>query len=69
MQAATTFSGTLYRPSTASGSTEDASYPRVIRLQHSGTVNGTKLSTFSHSGTGVTKANFPIYRSTNNGAT
>ncbi|PZE74746.1 sialidase family protein [Curtobacterium sp. MCBD17_019] len=68
-EAATTSSGTLYHPSTASGSTEDASYPRVIRLQHSGSANGTLLATFSHSGTGVTKANFPIYRSTNNGVT
>ena len=69
VEAATTSSGTLYTPNTASGSTEDASYPRVIRLQHSGSANGTLLSTFSHSGTGVAKANFPIYRSTDNGAT
>lgn len=68
-QAATTSSGTLATPSTASGSTEDASYPRVIRLQHSGSANGTLLATFSHSGTGVTKANFPVYRSTDNGVT
>ncbi|AMM19404.1 sugar-binding protein [Frondihabitans sp. PAMC 28766] len=67
--AATTSSGVLYAPSTASGSTEDASYPRAIRLQHSGSANGTLLATFAHSGTGVTKANFPIYRSTNNGVT
>ncbi|MEA9985614.1 ricin-type beta-trefoil lectin domain protein [Subtercola sp. RTI3] len=67
--AATTSSGTLYHPSTASGSTEDASYPRVIRLQHNGSANGTLLSTFSHSGTGVPKANFPVYRSTDNGIT
>jgi hypothetical protein len=67
--AATTSGGTLYLPSTASGSTEDASYPRVIRLAHNGTANGTLLATFSHSGTGVTKANFPIYKSTNNGVT
>lgn len=67
--AATTSGGVLYRPSTASGSTEDASYPRVIRLAHSGSANGTLLSTFAHSGTGVGKANFPIYRSTDNGVT
>lgn len=68
-KAATTSSGVLYAPSTASGSTEDASYPRVIRLAHSGSANGTMLATFSHSGTGVTKANFPIYRSTDGGVT
>ncbi|MGW7539085.1 ricin-type beta-trefoil lectin domain protein [Amycolatopsis sp. NPDC054798] len=67
--AATTSGGVLYRPSTASGSTEDASYPRVIRLEHNGSANGTLLATFSHSGTGVGKANFPIYRSTDNGVT
>jgi len=66
-QAATVSSGTLYSPSTASGSTEDASYPRVIRLAHNGSANGTLLATFAHSGTGVTKANFPIYRSTDGG--
>lgn len=65
--AATTSSGTLYSPSIASGSTEDASYPRVIRLAHNGSANGTLLATFSHSGTGVAKADFPVYRSTNNG--
>ncbi len=67
--AATTSGGTLYLPSTASGSTEDASYPRVIRLEHNGTANGTLLATFDHSGTGVPKADFPIYRSTDNGVT
>lgn len=65
--AATTSSGVLFAPSTAAGSVEDASYPRVIRLQHSGTSNGTLLATFSHSGDGTAKANFPIYRSTDNG--
>lgn len=65
-QAATTASGVLYAPNTAAHPSEDASYPRVIRLDHSGTSNGTMLSTFSHSGDG-TKASFPIYRSTNGG--
>jgi hypothetical protein len=69
VRAATTSSGVLYAPSTSPGSTEDASYPRVVRLAHSGSSNGTLLATFSHSGTGVTKANFPIYRSTDNGVT
>jgi len=68
-KAATTSGGVLYAPSTASGSTEDASYPRVIRLAHNGSANGTLLATFSHSGTGVSKADFPIYRSTDGGVT
>ncbi|WP_066516062.1 sialidase family protein [Curtobacterium ammoniigenes] len=67
--AATTSGGTLYQPSTAAGSTEDASYPRVIRLEHNGSANGTLLATFDHSGSSVPKANFPIYRSTDNGVT
>ncbi|MGO4533902.1 ricin-type beta-trefoil lectin domain protein [Leifsonia sp. 2MCAF36] len=67
--AATTSSGVLYAPSTASGSTEDASYPRVVRLQHSGSANGTLLATFALSGNGTAKASFPIYRSTDNGVT
>lgn len=41
----------------------------MIRLEHSGSANGTLLATFSHSGTGVAKANFPVYRSTDNGVT
>jgi hypothetical protein len=59
----------LYNPNTAANPNEDASYPRIIRLQNSGTSNGTILSTFSHSGVGTTKANFPIYRSTDGGVT
>ena len=65
--AATTSSGILYTPNSATNPSEDASYPRVIRLAHSGTANGTMLSTFSHSGVAAMKANFPIYSSTNNG--
>jgi len=63
--AATTSGGVLYAPNPSS-STEDASYPRVIRLAHNGSANGTLLATFSHTG-GSSKANFPIYRSTDNG--
>lgn len=63
--AATT--GTLYAPNIAANPSEDASYPRVIRLAHSGSANGTLLATFAHSGITGTKANFPIYRSTDNG--
>ncbi len=67
--AASTSAGVLYSPNTSANPNEDASYPRVIRLQHSGTANGTLLATFSHSGVGSTPANFPIYRSTDDGAT
>jgi hypothetical protein len=63
--AATT--GVLYTPNTTANPNEDASYPRVIRLEHSGASNGMVLATFSHSGAGTAKAGFPIYQSTNGG--
>ena len=66
---ATPTSGTIYVPNTGTNPNEDASYPRVIRLANSGSANGTVLATFSHSGVGTTPANFPIYKSTNGGAT
>jgi len=62
-------SAALYTPNISANPNEDASYPRVIRLQNSGSSNGTLLSTFSHSGFGSSRANFPIYRSTDNGQT
>jgi hypothetical protein len=65
--AATT--GVLYSPNVSANPHEDASYPRVIRLADSGSANGTVLATFSHSGVGSAKANFPIYRSADNGKT
>lgn len=58
----------LYSPNISLNPSEDASYPRVFRLQHSGTANGTLLATFSHSGDGSAPS-FPIYRSTDGGAT
>jgi len=58
----------LYSPNIAVNPNEDASYPRVIRLAHSGTANGTLLAAFSHSGDG-NRASFPIYQSTNGGGT
>jgi Ricin-type beta-trefoil lectin domain len=61
--------GVLYSPNTTANPNEDASYPRVIRLEHSGSANGTLLATFSHSGAGSAKASFPIYRSTDDGRT
>ncbi|WP_153547731.1 sialidase family protein [Streptomyces sp. RB17] len=60
--------GVLYTPNTTANPSEDASYPRVIRLEHSGASNGTLLATFSHSGVTGQKASFPIYRSTDGGA-
>jgi hypothetical protein len=66
---ATPTSGTIYVPNTTTNPNEDASYPRIIRLANSGSANGTLLATFSHSGVGTTPANFPIYKSTNGGAT
>lgn len=66
---AAAFSGSvLYSPNIGLNPNEDASYPRVIRLAHSGTANGTLLATFSHSGDGNAPS-FPIYRSTDGGAT
>ncbi|MET8810126.1 ricin-type beta-trefoil lectin domain protein [Streptomyces sp. NPDC004546] len=59
--------GVLYSPDISANPNEDASYPRVIRLEHSGGANGTLLATFSHSGVGTQKASFPIYRSTDGG--
>ncbi|MGW1563904.1 RICIN domain-containing protein [Streptomyces sp. NPDC002144] len=57
-------SQTMYTP--PSGTPAPGSlYPRAIRLEHSGSSNGTVLATFEQytSGTPV----FPIYRSTDNG--
>ncbi|MFF3137415.1 ricin-type beta-trefoil lectin domain protein [Streptomyces mirabilis] len=65
---ATPTTGVLYTPNTTANPSEDASYPRVIRLEHSGASNGTLLATFSHSGVTGQKASFPIYRSIDGGA-
>lgn len=43
-----------------------ALYPRTVELQHNGSANGTLLATFEKV---ETFPNFPIYRSTDNGAT
>ena len=58
----------LYSPNISANPNEDASYPRVIRLAHSGAANGTLLAAFSHSGDG-NRASFPIYQSTDGGGT
>ena len=59
--------GVLYAPNLSVNPNEDASYPRVIRLANSGSANGQLLATFAHSGVGSQKANFPVYRSTDDG--
>ncbi|MCO5993356.1 ricin-type beta-trefoil lectin domain protein [Actinoallomurus rhizosphaericola] len=66
---ATDIGRVLYSPNISANPNEDASYPRVIRLSHSGNANGTILATFSHSGVSGRKADFPIYRSTDDGHT
>ena len=58
---ATAFSGSvLYSPNIGLNPNEDANYPRVIRLAHSGAAKGTLLATFSHSGDGTPAPSFPI---------
>ncbi|KDN78059.1 hypothetical protein DF19_40890 [Streptomyces olindensis] len=59
-------SQTVYTPP-SNAPAPGSNYPRALRLQHSGTSNGTLLATFEQytNGTPV----FPIYRSTDNGNT
>jgi len=62
-----------YGPSTLYSSPQDAYrygalYPKTVELQHSGSTNGTLLAT--HEQTSANGGNvFPVYRSTDNGAT
>lgn len=56
----------VYTPDIARDADEDASYPRVIRLAHAGADNGVLLATFFHKGS-KGAAEFPVYRSTDNG--
>jgi hypothetical protein len=58
--------GLIY--SDPSTTTSSADYTRVITLHHNGSANGTMLATFEDNITATT-AYFPIYKSTNNGAT
>jgi len=58
----------LFTPNPANAQ-EEAGYPRLIRLQHSGEANGTLLATFAHAGVPGEKGSLPIYRSTDNGKT
>ena len=57
--------GLIY--SDPSTTTTPADYTRVITLRHNGSANGTMLATFEDNVTATT-AYFPIYKSTNNGA-
>jgi hypothetical protein len=57
----------LYSPDLKSHPTEEAGYPRLIRLAHAGELNGTLLATFAHAGGAESKASLPIYRSSDNG--
>ena len=56
----------VYTPDLAKHPREDASYPRVIRLEHAGAANGTLLATFFRGGAGQA-SEFPIYSSTDDG--
>jgi hypothetical protein len=57
----------LYSPDLKSHPSEEAGYPRLIRLAHGGQFKGTLLATFAHAGGAELKASLPIYRSTDNG--
>ncbi len=59
----------LYSPRRAGHPHDDAGYPRVIRLAHSGRANGTLLATFSLTRPHPATADFPVYRSTDHGKT
>ncbi|MFI6423882.1 sialidase family protein [Promicromonospora sp. NPDC050880] len=54
---------------TRSSTTERLAYPRIIRLEHSGSANGTLIGTFEHATTDGTPSSFIIRRSTDDGAT
>ena len=59
----------LYSPDIKAYAAEEAGYPRLIRLAHSGPANGMLLATFTHAGGADRRASLPIYRSTDGGAT
>jgi len=64
--AITRASQTMYTPPSNAPS-PGSLYPRALRLQYSGSSNGTMLATFEQSTSGTPV--FPIYRSTDNGNT
>jgi BNR repeat-like domain len=59
----------LYAPDLQAQPIEEAGYPRLIRLAHSGDSNGVLLATFAQAGGTLKKGGLPIFRSTDNGAT
>ncbi|MEU0090777.1 ricin-type beta-trefoil lectin domain protein [Kribbella sp. NPDC006257] len=58
----------LYSPNLNTVPNADASYPRAIRLDHDGNAGRTVLATFARRNE-AGAANFPIFRSTDGGAT
>ena len=54
----------MYSPASAN---ESLAYDRVIRLEHSGSANGTLLATFEHSGLNGTASQYIIRQSTDDG--
>jgi Domain of Unknown Function (DUF1080) len=56
----------MYSPASAN---ESLAYDRVIRLEHSGSANGTLLATFEHSGLNGTASQYIIRQSTDDGQT
>ena len=57
----------LYSPNLSTYPNADASYPRAIRLDHDGSGGGTVLATFARRNESG-PSTFPIFRSTNGGA-
>ena len=58
----------LYSPNLSTYPNADASYPRAIRLDHDGNAGRTILATFARRNESG-PSNFPIFRSTDGGAT
>jgi hypothetical protein len=64
--AAYAYGPTVLYQSPANAQGYGALYPKTVQLHHNGTADGTLLATFEQT---ATTPVFPIYRSTNNGAT
>jgi hypothetical protein len=58
----------LFAPDLQAHPKEEAGYPRLVRLEHSGQANGALLATFAHAGGALSKGDLPIYRSNDGGA-
>jgi hypothetical protein len=59
----------LFAPDLKAHPKEEAGYPRLVRLEHSGSANGTLLATFAHAGGDLAKGDMPTFRSNDGGAT